>query len=167
MRLLSRRATGLVVWATGPTAVPVVRCLVVVPRARMAKRASGRPAGCLGRALLPVGVHRPPCLASSRSIDTKHRGASPVGTSAGQMPATSRAAEENWSPNQSTCQPAFFRCRCFVLTKQKRPSEHCSEGLWVFTRTPVERRAGFEPATVGICSPFPWAARAPTQKQLW
>ena len=26
----------------------------------------------------------------------------------------------------------------------------------------VERRAGFEPATVRLCRPFPWAARAPT-----
>ena len=25
-----------------------------------------------------------------------------------------------------------------------------------------ERRAGFEPATVRLCRPFPWAARAPT-----
>ena len=31
-------------------------------------------------------------------------------------------------------------------------------------RSTDERRAGFEPATVRLCRPFPWAARAPTHE---
>ena len=34
---------------------------------------------------------------------------------------------------------------------------------WNITRTLVEHRAGFEPATLRLCRPFPWSTRAPVR----